>query len=180
MYPVRTIGFYVEVFDYMKRLLVVSALLLVPVLGFCADETSATFELTPAQVKPMHEVAIRIDPLSEEQIRIGITVEMLQGIIEDQLRTASIQNNTSLQHPTLVLRMRTLQVGIDTATFFQLSYLEEAMLVRNRSLFDAPTWSQASLLACRPEDLKKEALDTVTVMTQAFTKDYAKAMQPTS
>jgi hypothetical protein len=52
------------------------------------------------------------------------------------------------------------------------------MLIRNRSMFQAATWSQASLLSCRPEDLKKEVLDTVTVMTQSFAKDFEKAVQP--
>ncbi len=162
----------------MKRLLVMCACLVVPVLSVWAEDTGVTFELTPPSTKTVREIAVRIEPLSEEQLRAGITVDMLHDAIQNQLQTASIQINDSLLHPTLVLRMRTLQVGLDTASFFQLSFLEEAMLVRNRSLFDALTWSQASLLACRPEDLKKEVVDTVTTMAQAFVKDYVKAMQP--
>jgi hypothetical protein len=103
---------------------------------------------------------------------------MLREELLKYLTAAQIEENGSLPQPYLSLRVRTIQVGLDMATFFQLSFHEEAMLVRNRSVFVAMTWSQASLLSCRPEELKKEVLSTVDTMAQAFVKDYQKAIRP--
>lgn len=130
---------------------------------------------TPIAQTP--KVALKIEPLSQEQMQAGITSDILQSLVQKKLEETGVTIDQSIQQPNLILRVRSIQTGLDIATFFQLSLQEDSMLVRNRSLFQAITWSQASLLACRPEDLKKEILETVEMMAQAFAKDYNKALQ---
>ena len=163
----------------MKRILIFGLCALLPVLGTAAEqqETKAMSTLTPRQVVGL-EVNVRVEALSDEQTQVGLEANALKDTIVQALTDANVNVNENLSQPVLVLRLRSIRVGLDVATFFQLSLLEESMLLRNRALFNASTWSQASLLTCRPEDLKKESLDTVNEMTKAFAKDFAKAMQP--
>ena len=159
--------------------------LALPLVAFCdAPQETPDMQMSPAAVqttpaKPVaaYSVALKIEPLSQEQVQAGVTNELLQSIIQKKLEEAGITVDSALQQPMLVLRVRSIQTGLDIATFFQLSLQEDSMLVRNRSLFQAVTWSQASLLACRPEDVKKEVIETVDMMIQAFAKDYMKALQ---
>jgi hypothetical protein len=149
--------------------------------GLSAEEpTSEPQPIAASPEKSAKEMGVRVEPLSEELLKAGVTVEILRSELFKYLSVAQIEENGALAHPYLSLRVRTIQVGLDMATFFQLSFHEEAMLVRNRSIFNAMTWSQASLLSCRPEELKKEVLDTVDVMIQSFVKDFQKAIQPVS
>ena len=164
----------------MKRIMLFGTCLLVPFLAFTAQEQPQPASMTTSTTRQVlaREVNIKIDLLSDEQTQAGFNSDEIKDVIVHELDAAGVTFNEGISQPVLVLRIRTLQVGLDLATFFQLNLLEEAMLIRNRSLFQATTWSQASLLSCRPEELKKEVLDTVTVMTQAFAKDYTQAIQP--
>ena len=170
----------------MKYLCTMICSLAIPFLGFSQDvsndtgdmgETPALIQSVPSKPVPTYSIALKIEPLSQEQTQAGVTNELIQSLIQKKLDEAGIALNPSIQQPMLILRVRSIQTGLDIATFFQLSLQEDSMLVRNRSLFQAVTWSQASLLACRPEDLKKEVVETIDMMIQAFTKDYMKALQ---
>ena len=162
----------------MNRMILLGMCVLAPFMAFSGQEQPAPMSTSTPRQMMAREVNIKIDPLSEEQLQAGLSLDEIKGVIAKQLTDADISVNESISQPMLLLRIRTLQVGYDMATFFQLSLLEESMLVRNRSIFNATTWSQASLLSCRPEDLKKEVIDTITVMTQTFAKDFTKAAQP--
>ena len=164
----------------MNRILIFGLCALIPVFGAAVEqqqELKAVSTMTPRQVVGL-EVNVRIEALTDEQTQAGLDVDSLKGSIVQALVDANVDVNESLAQPVLVLRLRTIRVGLDVATFFQLSLLEESMLLRNRALFNASTWSQASLLSCRPEDLKKESLDTVNEMAKSFAKDFIRAMQP--
>lgn len=176
----------------MKQFLALVCSLVIPFVGYSedtspTDQTQPTVQTVTTPEQPTvkdeqppvtsYKVALKIEPLSPEQSQAGITSELLQSIVQKKLEEAGVTIDATLQQPTLVLRVRSIQTGLDIATFFQLSLLEDSMLVRNRSLFQAITWSQASLLACRPEDLKKEVVETVDLMSQSFAKDYIKALQ---
>jgi len=170
----------------MKYFCALACSLALPFLGFCQDMPKeaqdiqikpATVQSVPPKPVPSYSIALKIEPLSQEQVQAGVTNELLQSLIQKKLEETGVTLDSSLQQPMLVLRVRSIQTGLDIATFFQLSLQEDSMLVRNRSLFQAVTWSQASLLACRPEDLKKEVIETIDMMTQAFAKDYMKALQ---
>ena len=124
------------------------------------------------------QLGLKIDSLSQELTEAGLTLDMIREAIVKELDLGSIGINETLPLPGLSLRIRTIKVGLDFATYFQLSFLEEAMLVRNRAMYHATTWSQSSIVACRPEELKKEVLDTARLLTQTFARDYNKAMQP--
>lgn len=163
----------------MKYLCALVCASIMPFMAFSEDMAQPEMQTRPVQEQTVTtaKVALKIEPLSQEQLQAGITNETLQALIQKKLEEAGISIDASLKQPTLVLRVRSIQTGLDIATFFQLSLQEDSMLVRNRSMFEAITWSQASLLACRPEDLKKEILETVDMMAQAFAKDYRKALQ---
>jgi hypothetical protein len=163
----------------MRRLLLLAACLLAPIWAVAVDESAPQEILVTPDQKATHKavVSIKIDPLSSEQIKAGLSIEDLRKTIQDQLELSGIQIDDSITQPLLMLRIRTIESGFDLATFFQLSLHEESMLVRNRCVFNAITWSQASMLCCRPEDLKKEAAETVTMMVQTFAKEYLKSLQ---
>ena len=168
----------------MKRMMILGTCILLPFWGFCAEEQSLPMSQPTTTTTERHvvarEVTIKIDPLSDELLQAGLTVDMIKEIMVNQLQTAEISVNETIPQPYLVLKIRTIAVGFDIAAFFQLSLQEKAMLVRSRSTFNAATWSQVSLLSCRPEDLKKEVLETVSSMSSSFSKDFTKAFQPTS
>jgi|AMWB02.1.fsa_nt_gi hypothetical protein len=164
----------------MTRILFFGVCTLLPILGLAADlpqESKSMSTMTPRQVMGL-EVNVKIEPLTDEQTQIGLDANSLKDTIVQTLSEASVAVNESISQPMLVLRIRTIRVGLDVATFFQLSLLEQSMLLRNRALFNASTWSQASLLSCRPEDLKKESLAAVNEMARSFATDFMKAMQP--
>ncbi len=169
----------------MKRFLLCATLALTPFVSpvFGAQDAVQSLGTGDAQIQAVQvpkkslEVSLKIEPLSDEQQKSGLNADELRAEVIQKLQDAGIGVNDSLMQPLLVLRIRTIQSGLDYATFFQLSLQEESMLVRNRSTFNAVTWSQASLLSCRPEDLKKEVMDTVAAMSQSFSKDFTKAIQ---
>lgn len=177
----------------MKKIFALICALALPIAGYADDlvtpiqEQATTVQAVSTPTTPTvqpeqtpvnsYKVALKIEPLSPEQSQAGISNDLLQSIVQKKLEEVGISIDSTLQQPTLVLRVRSIQTGLDIATFFQLSLLEDSMLVRNRSIFQAITWSQASLLACRPEDLKKEVVETVDMMSQSFAKDYMKALQ---
>jgi hypothetical protein len=163
----------------MKRMMLLGMCLMAPFMAFADQEQPAAMSTSVPRQVMAREIQIKIDPFSDEQVQAGLNFDEIKDTIVKQLTDANISVNESISQPVLLLRIRTLQVGYDMATFFQLSLLEESMLIRTRAIFNATTWSQASLLSCRPEDLKKEVLDTVSIMSQSFAKDFSKAGQPT-
>ena len=164
----------------MKRILVFGVCALLPIFGVAVDQQQESKPMSTTTLRQVMglEVNVRVEPLTEEQTQLGLDAASLKDAVVQNLSDTNIAVNESITQPVLVLRLRTIRVGLDVATFFQLSLLEESMLLRNRALFNASTWSQASLLSCRPEDLKKESLDAVDEMTKSFAKDFLKAMQP--
>lgn len=164
----------------MKRCILCSLCAIVPILGLCQEpvtELQPMSTTTQRQVLP-REVSLKIDALTDEQTQAGLTEEELKKTISEILLESDISINESLSQPMLILKIRTIKAGLDCATFFQLSLMEEVMLVRNRAMFSAPTWSQASLLACRPEELRTETIDAISEMTKTFSRDFVKAFQP--
>lgn len=129
----------------------------------------------PKQNRGMKEIQVRVEPISDEQVKNGITQESIKNLVLTQLAENDVPVSSTVQQPILVLRVRSIMSGLDIATYFQLSLMEESMLIRNRSTFNAITWSQASLLTCRPEEFQNEVVQSVNAMVQAFTKDYKKA-----
>ena len=160
----------------MKCLMLLGACCLA---SFCSAEepvATPTQSIDHPQVK--REIGLKIDPLSKEQTDAGLTPEMIIQTLSNELELGAIYINTNLAFPTLVLHMRTAQIGLDMATYFQLCFEEEAMLVRTRSMYHATTWCQNSILTCDPLNLKKEALETAAILVKTFVKDYNKAMTP--
>lgn len=173
----------------MKRHIFLSLAALLLGLNFLsADATSGSSDSNgttqvislPKQNRGMKEIQVRVEPISEEQIKNGISQESIKNLVLTHLAENDIPVSSSVQQPILVLRIRSITSGLDIATYFQLSLMEESLLIRNRSTFNAITWSQASLLTCRPEDYQNEVVETVNGMVQAFVKDYKKAFGATA
>lgn len=164
----------------MKRLLLLGICALTSINSFASDAAPQTPIEPPQMAKETHKavVTVRIDPLSDEQLKAGLSIDDIRTTILQQLSDADIQVDDSISQPILQLRIRSIESGFDITTFFQLSLQEESMLIRNRSVFNAITWSQASMLCCRPEDLKKETDATIVLMLQTFAKEYKKSLQP--
>jgi len=164
----------------MKRFLVCM------MLGFLscfviAEETTkepASLSMAHPLAKEARDLRVQIEPLSEDQKKTGLTEKMLHEVIEKNLQMIGVRINDQREDPYLVLRVRTIPVGLDLASFVQLSFYEDAMLARNRSMFHAMTWSQASLISCMPEALPKELKEIIHMMITTFNKDYLEAMQP--
>jgi len=161
----------------MKRLLTYGACLLLPIFS-CFAQEPVEDTIVIAEQNKIQSLSFRIEPLNDEQMQAGITQELLQEIISKELANHRIPVDPQLTQPSLVLKIRSIQVGLDIATFFQLQLYEQALLVRNRGLFNATTWSQTALLSCPPEKLKQEVVETVTLLSQNFAKEYSKALSP--
>jgi len=98
--------------------------------------------------------------------------------IVSRLALGSIQVKDDPRYPQLVLRIKAIQADRAVASFIQLGFFEEANLVRNQSVVQALTWSQATMLSCAKEDVVKEVTQVVNQMTNSFILDYQKAMVP--
>jgi outer membrane lipopolysaccharide assembly protein LptE/RlpB len=161
----------------MKRFLAL-CLCLLPVCGFANDQPSSislpTFKADPI---PALQVSLTIEPLTEEQLDASLTIGDISEAITEQLGASAITIHDNPQLPILSLRIRTIHVGPDLASYFQLCLLEPAMLIRNRSIFNAITWAQASLLSCPPQNFKKEALETISSMAHTFGREFLNALQ---
>ncbi len=168
----------------MKRLLLLGTCLSLPLFVCFADQEDFQLEpelelvSEPVQAR-IPALSLRVDPVSAEQQQAGLTAEMLQEAVTKEILAVAIPIDEQVSLPSLVLKVRSIQVGLDVATFFQLSLFEKSMLVRNRAMFNATTWSQTALLSCPPEKLKKEILETVSLMSQNFAREYLKAHQTT-
>lgn len=167
--------------DEMKKLILL-AMLSAATLRLTADaaanQADSTMISIPKQVRGLKEINLRVEPLSDDQTKNGLTTDAIKQMVMKRLSDSDIPVSDTATQPVLVLRVRSIPSGVDIATYFQLSLMEESMLLRNRSMYNAITWSQASLLSCRPEELKKEVSETVDSMVQAFAKDYKKAFTP--
>ena len=175
----------------MKRFLLSTSLLstalaLTPLNSSLFGEENAPQQLPTSEMpqiqsvqmpKKKLELNLQIEPLNDDQQKAGLNIDDIRNSIVQKLQDDGISVNDSISQPMLTLRIRTIQSGLDYATFIQLTLQEASMLVRNRSTFNAVTWSQASLLSCRPEDLKKEVTDTLNAMSESFAKDFKKAFQ---
>ena len=162
----------------MKRLLLLGTCLSLPLFVCFADQEDFQLEPELEQAR-IPALSLRVDPVSAEQQQAGLTAEMLQEAVTKEILAVAIPIDEQVSLPSLVLKVRSIQVGLDVATFFQLSLFEKSMLVRNRAMFNATTWSQTALLSCPPEKLKKEILETVSLMSQNFAREYLKAHQTT-
>jgi outer membrane lipopolysaccharide assembly protein LptE/RlpB len=163
----------------MRRLVACIIGALVTTGAVClASEVVAPVEQQTVTSRAGWPVRLQIDQFSKEQVAAGLDMNTVKSFVEQQLKNSSFVVSEDSSVPSLVLRIRSVTIGLDIATFIQLSFTEEAMLARNRSMFQAVTWSQASLIGCPQKDLSREVTDVVKIMLQAFAKDYAVAMQP--
>ncbi len=173
----------------MKKLFLL-AILSVATLRLAADgnpmpqppqptpQPQSTMISIPKTVSGLKPINLRIEPLSDDQMKNGLSMDALKDMVMKRLSDSDITISANVTQPILILRVRSIPSGVDIATYFQLSLMEESMLLRNRSMYNAITWSQASLLSCRPEELQKEVAESVDSMVQAFAKDYKKAFAP--
>lgn len=162
--------------DFMKHLLFLGICCLT---SFClAEETLIPIQNIDQNQITKREIGLRIDPLTKEQLDSGVTPELLTETIAKELEANLIYINLNQTLPRLVLHIHTTQLGLDLASFFQLNFHEEAMLVRTHTMYHATTWGQNSILTCAASKLKEDTIETVALLAKSFARDYNKAMTP--
>ncbi len=132
---------------------------------------------TPSQQAP-RQVRLQIE-LSEADVKdYGMQQSTLYTEIATRLSLGQIQIQDDPSLPLLILRIKSIQADRAIATFVQMAFFEDAVLVRNNSNILAMTWSQATMITSSKEDLTKEVSQAMIAMTNAFILDYQKAMVP--
>ena len=114
----------------MKKFFTLVCTLALPLMAFCqelipSDQPAVTTESTQpnaqqnqpimaptpsteSQALPTavpstsYKVALKIEPLSQEQIQAGITPELLQSIVQKKLEESGISVDMTLQQPVLI------------------------------------------------------------------------------
>lgn len=164
----------------MKKLLFL-ALLLTSSNLVGADTPPATeFSMPVHAPKTTAEKVLRlkIDIAENDISAYNLQQSAIYNEISTRLSLGTIQIKDDASAPELVLRVKAIQADRAVAAFVQMAFFEEANLVRNQSVVQALTWSQATMLSCSKEDLSKEVSQVIIQMTNSFILDYQKAMVP--
>ncbi len=141
---------------------------------------STEFSMPTHVEKKATEKALRlkIEIADSDMQAYGFKQGAIYNEMVSRMQLGSIQVKDDPKYPQLVLRIKSIQADRAVATFVQLGFFEEANLVRNQSVVQALTWSQATMLSCAKEDVVKEVTQVVNQMTNSFILDYQKAMVP--
>ncbi len=144
------------------------------------QQPSVEFSMPTHVNKTAAEKALRlkIEIADSDMQTYGFKQGAIYTEIVSRLALGSIQVKDDPKYPQLVLRIKSIQADRAVASFIQLGFFEEANLVRNQSVVQALTWSQATMLSCAKEDVVKEVTQVVNQMTNSFILDYQKAMVP--
>ena len=113
--------------------------------------------------------------MSEEDVSAyGLSKSQIYNEITTRLALAGVQIKENQNLPELVLRIKVIQADRAVAAFIQMGYMEPATLLRNQSVVQSLTWSQATMLSCAKEDLQKQVQQVIIQMSNAFIMDYQK------
>ncbi len=123
-------------------------------------------------------VRIKLEISESDLAAYGLQQSAIYNEIVTRLSLAAIRVKDDPAVPQLILRIKAIQADRAVAAFIQLGFFEEANLIRNQSVVQALTWSQATMLSCAKEDLAKEVGQVIISMTNSFILDYQKAMVP--
>lgn len=163
----------------MKKLLFLALLCASNLQG--ADTTAPTeFSMPVHTAKTAVEkiVRLKIDIAESDISAYSLQQSAIYNEISTRLSLGAIQIKDDPSAPELVLRIKAIQADRAVAAFVQMGFFEEANLVRNQSIVQALTWSQATMLSCSKEDLSKEVSQVIIQMINSFILDYQKAMVP--
>jgi hypothetical protein len=130
---------------------------------------------TVLHAQDLPKIRLQVEANPQETEPYGLKVQNLQTEIMTKLIQADIHIEDDMTNPLLVLRLKSLEVESDVATFVQLAFFEQALLARNNNNVMAMTWSQASLLATSKDNYINEVTTSALAMTDAFIKDFKKA-----
>ncbi len=160
----------------MKKLLFCFALM-GSVLSAENEPPPAEFSMPMQPAKVQLEKAMRIKfEVSEEDVTTyGLSKPQIYNEITTRLALAGVQIKENQKLPELVLRIKVIQADRAVAAFVQMGFMEPASLLRNQSIVQALTWSQATMLSCAKEDLQKQVQQVVVQMINSFILDYQKA-----
>ena len=158
----------------MKKLLTFLVTLFLGTQMLLADSTPLPSN-TITQKTQRPKVRLEVQAANEEIEPYGIKLQELQSSLTSKLNLANILVESNSQNPLLLLRLKTVEMGDELATFVQLAFFEEAELIRNKGMISAITWSQASLLTTPKKDFASELTKTVDSMLSSFIIEYNKA-----
>lgn len=143
----------------------------------CAYSAQKDFEMslennpTPSVSR---NVRVQIEATEKDLNMYGLAKTQIFNEISSRLSLAQIGISTSPKDPLLLLRIRTIDANRVVATFVQMSFFEDATLVRNNGAIMALTWSQASMIACEAHEWPKQVSDSIISMTNEFVLSYNK------
>lgn len=122
------------------------------------------------------QIQLQVD-IAEGDIKdYGLDQSAVMHELSTRLSLAQIQIKDDPAFPKLVLRIKSIQADRAVATFVQLGFFEDSMLIRNKSSIPALTWSQATLISGPKEEMTKEVTQIIVSMINSFIMDYNKAM----
>lgn len=159
----------------MKKLLFLA---LVCIGNLQADDTTFSMPVNTAKTAVEKMIRIKIDISESDISAYNLQKSAIYNEIATRLSLGAIQIKDDSTAPELVLRIKAIQADRAVAAFVQMGFFEEAHLVRNQSIVQALTWSQATMLSCSKEDLSKEMSQVIIQMINSFIIDYQKAMVP--
>lgn len=164
----------------MKKLLFLALLLSASSLQGADTSAPAEFSMPVHTPKTAAEKVLRlkIDIAESDISAYNLQQSAIYNEITTRLSLGAIQIKDDASAPELVLRIKAIQADRAVAAFVQMGFFEEANLVRNQSVVQALTWSQATMLSCSKEDLPKEVSQVIIQMINSFILDYQKAMVP--
>jgi len=143
----------------------------------CAYSAQKDFEMTlDNNPTPTVSRAVRmqIEATDKDIATYGLTKTQIFNEISSRLSLAQIGISTGPKDPLLLLRIRTIEANRVIATFVQMSFFEDATLIRNNGAILALTWSQASMIACEIHEWPKQVSDSIISMTNEFVLSYNK------
>ncbi len=143
-----------------------------------APPSEFSMPMQPPKAPVQKALGVQIDIAESDVQAYGLQKSAIYNEISTRLALATIQIKSDSHIPQLVLRVKAIQADRAIASFIQLAFFEEAQLLRNQSIVQAMTWSQATMLSCAKEDLNKEVMQVIIQMVNAFILEYQKAMVP--
>lgn len=140
-----------------------------------ADIAQGTMENLSSVVTTGGDLRLQVEVAESEMSPLGMSKDSLEAIVQKLLMDSGITVASDSDRPLLMLRVKSVLSQTIVASFIQLAFYENAILLRGNNKIQAMTWSQAALLTTGKAEMAQETVKAVTAMTNLFIKDYQTA-----
>lgn len=121
------------------------------------------------------DLRLQVEVAESEMSPLGMSKDSLESVVQKLLTDSGITVASDTDRPLLMLRVKSVLSQTIVASFIQLAFYENALLLRGNNKIQAMTWSQAALLTTGKAEMAGETVKAVTAMTNLFIKDYQTA-----